>query len=116
MSNDKSKVLFPKSNSSVFKNKISSNNKNKFLFSPSSSFKLEKNYNCEGFLNNNFDKDPLRLDFGQINFSEKKNIFELNSENKLNDANRYNIFRRLTGTLQHLWTSTREYQRPCTSP
>ena len=92
MSNDKSKVLFPKSNSSVFKNKISSNNKNKFLFSPSSSFKLEKNYNCEGFLNNNFDKDPLRLDFGQINFSEKKNIFELNSENKLNDDNRYNIF------------------------
>ena len=92
MSNDKSKVVFPKSNSSVFKNKISSNNKNKFLFSPSSSFKLEKNYNCEGFLNNNFDKDPLRLDFGQINFSEKKNIFELNSENKLNDDNRYNIF------------------------
>ena len=92
MSNDKSKVLFPKSNSSVFKNKISSNNKNKFLFSPSSSFKIEKNYNFEGFLNNNFDKDPLRLDFGQINFSEKKNIFELNSENKLNDDNRYNIF------------------------
>ena len=92
MSNDKSKIPFPKSNSSVFKNKLSSNNKNKFLFSPSSSFKLDKNYNCEGFLNNNYDKFPLRLDFAQFNFSEKKNIYELNSENKINDENRYNNF------------------------
>ena len=92
MSNDKTKVPFPKSNSS--KNKLSSNNKNKFLFSPSSSFKLDKNYNCEGFLNNNnnYDKFPLHLDFAQFNFSEKKNIFELNSENKINDENRYNNF------------------------
>lgn len=92
MSNDKAKIPFPKSNSSVFKNKLSSNNKNKFLFSPSSSFKLDKNYNCEGLLNNNYDKFPLRLDFGQFNFSEKKNIYELNSENKINDENRYNNF------------------------
>ena len=92
MSNDKSKLPFPKSNSSVFKNKLSSNNKNKFSFSPTSSFNLDKNYNCEGLSNNNYEKFPLRLDFGQFNFSEKKNIYELNSENKINDENRYNNF------------------------
>ena len=73
ISNDKSNILH-KSNSSALK-KLSPNNKNKF-FSPFSSFKLEKSNNE---LINNFDKLPIRLDFGQINFSEKKNINEINS-------------------------------------
>ena len=71
-SNDKSKIPFPRLNSSIFNKKISPNNKNKFIFSPFSSFKLEKNLNCEEFLNNNVEKFPLKLDFCQNNFSENK--------------------------------------------
>ena len=81
VSNDRSNILH-KLNSSALK-KLSPNNKNKF-FSPFSSFNLEKSNNE---LVNNFDKLPLRLDFGQINFSEKKNINELNSANKNGDEN-----------------------------
>ena len=90
-SNDKSKIIFPKLNSSLFNNKVSPNNKKKFIFSPFSSFKLEKNFNCEGLLNNNADKFPLKLDFSQNNFSEKKNIFEFNSEKKIKQENINNL-------------------------
>ena len=90
-SNDKSKIQFPRLNSSIFNKKISPNNKNKFIFSPFSSFKLEKNLNCEEFLNNNVDKFPLKLDFCQNNFSEKNSIFEFNSDKKINQDN-VNLF------------------------
>jgi hypothetical protein len=86
-SNDKSKIPFPRLNSSIFNKKISPNNKNKFIFSPFSSFKLEKNLNCEEFLNNNVEKFPLKLDFCQNNFSEKNSIFEFNSDKKINQDN-----------------------------
>ena len=86
VSNDKSNILH-KLNSSALK-KLSPNNKNKLFFSPFSSFKLEKSNNE---LINNFDKLPLRLDFGQINFSEKKNINELNSAIKNSEENTSDI-------------------------
>ena len=98
-SNDKSKIPFPQLNSSLFNKKISPNNRNKFFFSPFSSFKLEKNSNIDEFLNNNADKFPLKLDFCQNNFSEKKSIIEYNSDKKLKQDNtnvlevkQYNFF------------------------
>ena len=103
VSNDKSKKFVPKLNSSVLKNKLSSSNKNK-IFSPFSSFKLEKNLNYNnGFGNNNYDKLPLRLDFGQINFSEKKNIFELNSEKKNYEDNESDILGNSTKNLNNVF-------------
>ena len=93
ISNDNSKIVLPKSKSSFLKNKVSTNNKKKSLFSPFSSFKLEKKFNYDGFVNNNYEKLPLRLDFGLYNFSDKKNIFGQNSENKTNEENNtFDIF------------------------
>ena len=90
-SNDKIKFVSsnPNSNLSFLKNKTSSNNKNKLFFSHSSSLNIDKNI-CDGF--NNFDKFPLNLDFVHFNFSEKKNAFELNSDNKINNDNKIDIF------------------------
>ena len=87
--NDKSKILFPKCISSIFNNKISPpNSKNKSIFSPFSSFKLAKNFNCDELLNNNTEKFPIKLDFYQNNFSEKKNnLFDLYSDKKINQDN-----------------------------
>ena len=93
ISNDNSKIVLPKSKSSFLKNKVSTNNKKKSLFSPFSSFKLEKKFNYDGFVNNNYEKLPLRLDFGLYNFSDKKNMFGQNSENKTNEENNtFDIF------------------------
>ena len=88
-SNNKSKIDLPKSNSSFFRNKVSTNNKKK-LFSPFSSLKLEKNFNYDDFVNNNYEKVPVRLDFGLFNLSDKKNFICQNSENKPNEEN--NLF------------------------
>ena len=90
-SNDKSKFVSSDHNSnlSFLKNKTSSNNKNKLFFSHNSSLNIDKNL-CDGFTN--FDKFPLNLDFTHFNFSEKKNAFELNSENKVNNENKIDIF------------------------
>ena len=81
---DKSKILFPKCISSIFNNKISSpSNKNKSDFSKSMSFKL---VNSDELLNN-IDKFPIKLDFCQKDYSEKKNIFDFNSDKKSNIDN-----------------------------
>ena len=34
----------------------------------------------------------MNLDFAHFNFSEKKNVFELNSDNKINNDNKVDIF------------------------
>ena len=92
VSSDKSKIILSNPNSSFLKNKTSPNYKKNLFLSPSSSFKINKNYNYEGFMNNKFDKFPLHLDFGQFNFSDKKNVLDLNSENKINEDNKIDIF------------------------
>ena len=82
---EKSKLIFPKSISSIFNNKISSSkSKKKSDFSKSMSLKL---VSSDELQNNNLDKFPIKLDFCQKDFSEKKNIFDFNSDKKLNQDN-----------------------------
>ena len=93
-SNNKSGIMLSKSNSSILKNR-----KNKMFFSPSA-IEMENNFNFETFMNNNSnnnEKKHINLDLELFNISEKKNIFDLNFENKLNEENNINdIF-----TLKH---------------
>lgn len=93
-SNNKSGIMLSKSNSSNLKNR-----KNKMFFSPSA-IEMENNFNFETFMNNNSnnnEKMHINLDLELFNISEKKNIFDLNFENKLNEENNINdIF-----TLKH---------------
>ena len=93
-SNNKSGIMLSKSNSSILKNR-----KNKMLFTPSA-IEMENNFNFETFMNNNSnnnEKMHINLDLELFNISEKKNIFDLNFENKLNEENNINdIF-----TLKH---------------
>ena len=93
-SNNKSGIMLSKSNSSILKNR-----KNKMFFSPSA-IEMENNFNFETFMNNNSnnnEKMHINLDLELFNISEKKNIFDLNFENKLNEENNINdIF-----TLKH---------------
>jgi hypothetical protein len=93
-SNNKSGIMLSKSNSSILKNR-----KNKMFFSPSA-IEMENNFNFETFMNNNSnnnEKMHINLDLELFNISEKKNIFDLNFENKLNEENNINdIF-----TLNH---------------
>ena len=93
-SNNKSGIMLSKSNSSILKNR-----KNKMFFSPSA-IEMENNFNFETFMNNNSnnnEKMNINLDLELFNISEKKNIFDLNFENKLNEENNINdIF-----TLKH---------------
>ena len=93
-SNNKSGNILSKSNSSILKNR-----KNKMLFTPSA-IEMENNFNFETFMNNNSnnnEKMHINLDLELFNISEKKNIFDLNFENKLNEENNINdIF-----TLKH---------------
>ena len=80
-SNVKSGIVLSKSNSSFLKNKKN----NKMFFSPSS-IEMENDFNFETFFNNNNnEKMKLNLDLDMFNFSEKKNIFDLNHENKFNN-------------------------------
>ena len=93
-SNNKSGIMLSKSNSSNLKNR-----KNKMFFSPSA-IEMENNFNFETFMNNNSnnnEKMHINLDLELFNISEKKNIFDLDFENKLNEENNINdIF-----TLKH---------------
>jgi hypothetical protein len=94
MGSNKSGNILSKSNSSILKNR-----KNKMLFTPSA-IEMENNFNFETFMNNNSnnnEKMHINLDLELFNISEKKNIFDLNFENKLNEENNINdIF-----TLKH---------------
>ena len=56
------------------------------IFTPSS-IEMENNFNFETFFNNNNNNEKIKinLDFDMINFSEKKNIFDINQENKFNN-------------------------------
>ena len=82
---EKSKLIFPKSISSIFNNKISSSkSKKKSDFSKNMSLNL---VNSDELPNNNLDKFPIKLDFCQKDSSEKKNIFDFNSDKKLNQDN-----------------------------
>ena len=86
-SNNKSGIMLSKSNSSNLKNR-----KNKMFFSPSA-IEMENNFNFETFMNNNSnnnEKMHINLDLELFNISEKKNIFDLNFENKLNEENNIN--------------------------
>ena len=88
-SNVKSGFVLSKSNSSLLKNKKN----NKMFFTPSS-IEMENNFNFETFFNNNNnnnEKMKINLDFDMFNVSEKKNIFDLSNENKLNDDINNNI-------------------------
>ena len=88
-SNVKSGFVLSKSNSSLLKNKKN----NKTFFTPSS-IEMENNFNFETFFNNNNnnnEKMKINLDFDMFNVSEKKNIFDLSNENKLNDDINNNI-------------------------
>ena len=88
-SNVKSGFMLSKSNSSLLKNKKN----NKMFFTPSS-IEMENNFNFETFFNNNNnnnEKMKINLDFDMFNVSEKKNIFDLSNENKLNDDINNNI-------------------------
>ena len=87
-SNVKSGFVLSKSNSSLLKNKKN----NKMFFSPSS-IEMENNFNFETFFNNNNNNEKMRinLDFDMFNISEKKNIFDLNNDNKFNDDINNNI-------------------------
>ena len=82
-SNVKSGILLSKSNSSFLRNK-----KSKIFFTPSS-LEMENNFNFETCFNNNNnninEKMKINLDFDFFNISEKKNIFDLNLDNKLNN-------------------------------
>lgn len=93
-SNNKSGIMLSKSNSSNLKNR-----KSKMFLSPSA-IEMENNFNFETFMNNNSnnnEKMHINLDLELFNISEKKNIFDLNFENKLNEENNINdIF-----TLKH---------------
>ena len=93
-SNNKSGNILSKSNSSILKNR-----KNKMFFTPSA-IEMENNFNFETFMNNNSnnnEKKHINLDLELFNISEKKNIFDLDFENKLNEENNINdIF-----TLKH---------------
>ena len=93
-SNNKSGNILSKSNSSILKNR-----KNKMFFTPSA-IEMENSFNFEAFMNNNSnnnEKMHINLDLELFNISEKKNIFDLNFENKLNEENNVNdIF-----TLKH---------------
>ena len=88
-SNVKSGFVLSKSNSSLLKNKKN----NKTFFTPSS-IEMENNFNFETFFNNNNnnnEKMKINLDFDMFNVSEKKNIFDLNNDNKFNDDINNNI-------------------------
>ena len=82
-SNVKSGIVLSKSNSSFLKNKKN----NKLFFTPSA-LEMENNFNFETLFNNNNnnnEKMQLNLDFDFFNLSEKKNIYDLNNDIKLNE-------------------------------
>ena len=81
-SNVKSGVILSKSNSSFINNK-----KGKMFLSP------ENNFNFETFFNNNNnDKMKINLDLDLFNISDKKNIFDSNIDNRINEENNNELF------------------------
>ena len=96
-SNLKSGIVLSKSNSSFANNK-----KNKLFFTPYSpdennnnnnNDNNDNNFNFETFCNNNInEKTKINLDLDLFNVSDKKNIFDLNIDNKMNEDTGNDLF------------------------